>query len=953
MSVMMERVVMVKMALAAVACGLVVMGLGVREAEAQATTVPTVSVGWLDKEPPAAAVGVSFGVAYPRGMVQKGQQFAMRADGNVSLPVQSWPLAYWPDGSMKWVGFATVAGPEVKGPVQISASSGEADQKGLTVKVTDGADALTVDTGKVVARIPKSGRDLIESLAIGGKNVATHGRLECIDQTGPTGDPGSATPEQVAYESDIQKVTVEQTGPVRAVVKIEGVHTQSGPLAGEARKWLPFVVRLYFYAGQEPVRVVHTIVFDGDQDKDFIKGLGITFDVPMREQSQNRHVRFANSNGGVWAEPLQQVLGRGRGAGIGGTGANQIEGERLPNFPEGVAAENAEWDSFRLLQLSSEGFTLDKRTNPKSSWVNVNEGQRAAGYGFIGDVSGGLGVGVKNFWQSYPASMEITGALSDAAHFTAWLWSPSAPAMDLRHYDTHGHGNVNTGGSYEDYEADFATPTGIGKTSELMLFPMDHTPTRAETAVEAGINEKRPLLTMTPEYLHSTGVFGVWSLQDRSTPLKKAVEDRLDAAIDYYQKSIDQQHWYGFWNYGDVRHTYDPQRHEWRYDVGGYAWDNSELGSVLWVWYSYIRTGRADIFRMAENMIRETSEVDTYHMGRFDGLGSRHNVSHWGDSAKEARISQAAHAQFYYFLTTDERVGDIMMHEAEIADKTASVLDPMRKAQPITPEWKGKYPGRVRVGPDWLAFVGNWMIAWERTGDVKWRDKIMAGVDSMYEMPFWMRTGRNLVMGYDWQTGKLYQEGDTPGTYNLPTIQGGAEVAFELTPLLDDPKWTKMWLQYCRLGNANAATLTKDKETGTEGADASLIGEQGGSNSQGTPRLAGFVYYKTQNKAFGERALRALAARPGEYETTHLVPPEVLNPMDEAPGVSTNETAQSSLQAIEVLEMCKDILPTDPLPAPTFGGRGGFRGGRGGRGGRGAAPGAGGGGPPAGGGRGQ
>jgi hypothetical protein len=815
--------------------------------------------------------------------------------------------------------------------VKVVATTGEAEQKGQVVKVNDGADAVTIDTGKVVARIPHSGPYLIESLAIDGKNVATHGQLECIDQDGPDASDHLAETHRTAYLSQVQKVTVEQTGPVRAVVKIEGVHRQAAGGAGAGgREWLPFVVRLYFYAGQQPVRMVHSIVFDGDQNKDFIKGLGITFDVPMREQSQNRHVRVAGANGGVWAEPLQLMIQRG---GRGGGGVNQVDGQRLPNTNN--PPESAEWDSFRLLQLSSEGFTLAKRTNANSSWVGVAEGQRAAGYAFIGDVSGGLGVAVKNFWQSYPASIEIDHALTDNAHVTAWLWSPNAPAMDTRHYDTHGHGNVNTGGSYEDYEADFATPTGVGRTSELTLFPEAAAPSREVVAQEAAINQQGPLLTESPEYLHSTGVFGIWSVQDRSTPFKKAVEDRLDAAIDYYEKAIDQHHWYGFWNFGDVRHAYDPVRHEWRYDIGGYAWDNSELGSVLWVWTSYIRTGRADIFRMAENMIRHTSEVDTYHLGRFAGLGSRHNVSHWGDSAKEARVSQSAHAQFFYFLTTDERIGDIITAEANV-DEVASKLDPMRKAQPIT-EAEKQYPGRIRVGPDWLGFAGNWMIQWERTGDTKWRDKIMAGVDSMYEMPFWMRTGRNLVMGYDYKTGKLYQVSNVPGTYNLPTIQGGAEVAFEMTDLLDDPKWTKMWLQYCRLGAANAETLTKDKETGNEGADASLVGEQGGGNSQGTPRLCAYVYYKTKNVAFAQRAIRALAARPDEYATTRINPPEVLNPIDEAPGVSTNTTAQSSLTAIEILEMCADQLPHDPLPAPT----GGF-GGRGGRGARGGAAGQGG-----------
>ena len=88
-------------------------------------------------------------------------------------------------------------------------------------------------------------------------------------------------------------------------------------------------------------------------------------------------------------------------------------------------------------------------------------------------------------------------------------------------------------------------------------------------------------------------------------------------------------------------HTYDADRHTWRYDVGGYAWDNSELSPDLWLWYQYLRTGRADVFRFAEAMTRHTGEVDVYHLGRWAGLGTRHNVQHWGCSAKQLRISNA------------------------------------------------------------------------------------------------------------------------------------------------------------------------------------------------------------------------------------------------------------------------------------------------------------------------
>jgi hypothetical protein len=424
-----------------------------------------------------------------------------------------------------------------------------------------------------------------------------------------------------------------------------------------------------------------------------------------------------------------------------------------------------------------------------------------------------------------------------------------------------------------------------------------------------------PVLVCAPQYLHSVHALGIWSLPDRSTPFKKAIEDRLDATLDYYEKQVAAQHWYGFWDFGDVMHSYDDDRHVWRYDLGGMAWDNTELGTDMWLWVSFLRSGRADIFRMAEAMTRHTSEVDTYHLGPLAGLGSRHNVRHWGCGAKEARISQAGMRRYFYYLTTDERTGDIM-HEVVNVDFRAMDFDPMRIAQPIT-EAEAKYPARVRAGPDWLAFVGNWMTEWERTGDTKWRDKILAGVESFKEMPYWFRSGKNLVYGYDPHTGKLFQVSDALGSYNLATIQGGGEVVFQLNAFLGSDDWEKIWLQYCRMGglpNQDPAVILRDKQTGNEGADASLVGEQG-ANSQGTARLAAYVYYKTKNAAFAKRAIAGIVPRRGPFTTEHVAGPDVLNAFDEAPFVGTNGSAQSGLTAIEVLEMCADQLPTD-LPPP-------------------------------------
>ena len=190
--------------------------------------------------------------------------------------------------------------------------------------------------------------------------------------------------------------------------------------------------------------------------------------------------------------------------------------------------------------------------------------------------------------------------------------------------------------------------------------------------------------------------------------------------FDFYRGQQDQRGWYGFWNYGDVMHTYDFDRHEWRYDVGGFAWDNSELATDLWLWMYFLRTGRADAFRFAEAMTRHTGEVDVHHLGRFAPLGSRHNVMHWGCSAKQLRISTALNRRYYYYLTGDERVGDLMREQIE-AGRTLRTVLATRKlpgaADRATSTTRTATSHTSGFGTDWGSIAGAWLTEWERTRD--------------------------------------------------------------------------------------------------------------------------------------------------------------------------------------------------------------------------------------------
>ncbi|HUJ73005.1 MAG TPA: hypothetical protein VLZ30_12230 [Verrucomicrobiae bacterium] len=859
-------------------------GLALRSVQAADLNHDAVMLGWLDGAPPSSRIGVSWGVPWPQGKVLKDATFSLADADGKQLPLQSWPLAYWPDGSLKWTGFAAPAAPEMRGPLTLTRGSSVAP--GPIIKSEETADFIEIDTGKVKYRLSKHGQHLVDSIAMDGRVVGEHGDLVCVLEDRSDYDTKHATRE-VEFVSRIKSAVIEQTGPVRAVVKIEGEHWSETA----NRAWLPFTVRLYFFAGVDTVRMVHSFVFDGDQEKDFIRGLGIRFMVPMRMQAHNRQVRLAGETG-LFAEPVRVIAGRRNAS--PDLYKKQVAGEPIPNLEDLPNKENVEmmavWDDYKLVQISSDSYSIQKRTNPKSCWINATAGRRALGLAFVGDTRGGLALGLKNFWQLAPTELEIHKASTDMAELTLWLWSPDSPAMDLRHYDIKEHGLE---ASYEDIEPGFSTATGVARTTELVLRPFAEVPTNDELLDLARVNVQPPHLVCTPEYYHSIPVFGVWSLPDRSTQRKQWIEDGLDQAIAFYQGQIEQRRWYGFWDYGDVMHTYDDERHEWRYDIGGYAWANTELMPDLWLWYSFLRTGRADIFRMAEAMTRQTQEVDVYHLGRFAGLGSRHNVRHWGCGAKEARISQAVLKRFYYYLTTDERVGDLM-NEVVDADYKLLEVDPLRKI-----EADKKYPTHARIGPDWFAFCGNWLAAWERTGDTRRRDKIFTGMKCIAAMPRKLFSGGNY--GYDPKTGLLYQLHDNVDIPHLAALMGGPELMMELTPLVNRSDWNEAWLQYCRYLQAPADEQRK---------------ALGGTITTGRgpmfARLTAYAAFVDKDPVLAARAWKEFLGRDTgqpRFVWQRIDNSGVPAPVDEIRRISTNETSQWCLNAIELLELVGNYLP--------------------------------------------
>lgn len=859
---------------------------------------------WLDGVAPAVRPGVTWGVAWPQGTQAAGTSFGLRADTGADVPVQSWPLAFWPDGSLKWTGHAM--GGDAPAAVGFELSAGRPAAPTRALSAVESAGDIVIDTGLIQARVAKSGNILVPIVQREGRDTLTHGRLVLLKQNQP-----ELAAEVETFDGEIGAVKLEQSGPVRAVVKITGKHRRAG------RAWLPFVVRLYFYAGSEAVRVVHTIIHDGDEQKDFIRGLGLRFEVPLRGELHDRHVRFSGQGKGLFGEAVRGLTGLRRDPGQAVRDA-QVAGLATPavsSWDKRVSSRLhyvPAYNDWTLFQSSADGFEIRKRTKEGFTWVSAARGQRAGGLGYVGTPQGGVAFGLRNFWQSHPAQLDIRHATTDRAEVTLWLWAPDAGPMDLRGYhDAMGMEDFDQQLegleiTYEDYEPGYDKPEGVARTSEIFLWVETATPTRDRLASLAGVTVAPPVLVPQSDYLHGCGVFGnLWAPADRSTPAKAALEDQIDWHFDFYEKQREERRWYGFWNYGDVMHSYDRDRHEWKYDIGGFAWDNSELSTDLWLWSAFLRSGRADIFRFAEAMTRHTGEVDVHHIGRFAPLGSRHNVLHWGCSAKQLRISNAANRRYYYYLTADERVGDLMREQIEAGRALATVQANRKVARDrVTapdPNATDVYAG---FGTDWGSLAAAWLTEWERTGDPKMKARLIDSMKSIAAQPRGFFTGGAKL---NLQTGAFAREtGDRVSVSHLSAVFGLVEVCAELIQLLDVPEFKQAWLEYCYFYSA-----TPEEQVKKFGAAL-----RGTSLRQGHSRLTAYAAKMKGDPALAKRAWAEFQGGDnvdfnGQTRPKAVVieGPAVLRPVEEAAFVSTNGTAQWGLAVIQCLALIGEELP--------------------------------------------
>lgn len=802
-----------------------------------------IQLSWIGGKRNTVASPQTFGVPFAQGEVTDETPMSLTSNGTV-IPSQQWTLAHWPDGSVKWKAVAAVIPAETEActlQADITVKKGKSKTEKTAPLATQTANQIIINTGATTFHIPLQGTCIIDSIL---KDDVKVGSKTWIEVNG--------TP------SIINKVKLEQNGSIRSCVKVDGDL---------------FTLRMYAYRGSDELKIVHTLLVDSALNRNGMSSLGLRANIPLRDENQKRVIAFATDGNDYMPQGLltnEQYASNIKEYKVKPLVARRnistdAEGNITDPMSKRIANDIASWDGFRLSQLTANAFTLRKRATSSSPWIGTAEGHRATGRFSVLDTKGGLSLALNDFWQSHPSTLQVDNARANEATASIWLWSPEAEKMCFEHYDTIAHG---LDAAYEDVQEGMSTAYGIARTSTIFLKAIAPSAYGSKDYTNRIITSEEHQLTASPEYMHRVRAFGIWSLPSADPD---SLDRTLARIMKTYDEEVERNSWYGYFNYGDFMHSYDSFRGEWRYDVGGYAWDNTELASNTMLWYNYLRTGDADAWRMAVAMSRHTAEVDCYHYGPNAGLGSRHNVSHWGCGAKEARISQAHWNRFLYYITADERTGDLMTEVVD-ADQKLYALDPMRLAQPRSDRYPCTAPARLRVGPDWIAYAGNWFTEWERTGNKKYYDKILAGMKSIASLPHGIFSGPK-ALGYDPATGIVSWEGDTAvqNTNHLLSIMGGFEMMNEMMLSINDKEWNKAWFEHARDYRDKALTISRNRFR--------------------IPRLQAYAYWLTGNEKYKQNTIDEMKHTP--FSAPH--------------NFFTNDAATWSLDAIfwkEVSRQC-------------------------------------------------
>lgn len=434
---------------------------------------------------------IEIGVPFERGVLSDATKIRLLGADGSEIPCQVEPLSRHVDGSLRAVLLVFFSSIAKDRSMTYTVEFGDGisrravPPKPVAVSGKDGV--VVVDTGSLRFESGKGGV-LFGGVSAGGGPVLSEGVVPFIQEAGQGG----------AVLGEQMDVTVEERGPVRAVILVKGRFGTAADAHG-------YRARIHAYAGSGILRVQHTVVgVDGEKAFE-LAGWGLRL-----------RTSATNAVCGVDGTPKELALAKGEGLFQDGVfeyawGPLSAE-ERQAREKKRIPYKPGEVPGWRFRMVCTQGGG-EPREAKADGWLAASV------------PNGNVGICVRDFWQQFPK--EWAGSDED---ITIWLHSPKG--------------------------APFLGKPGTAKTHEMLFSFSPEGSVAASTRALNDVFQDWPLARVSPEWVCATGVFG--GLLPRSDPFTEHYNNIVDVMLAFIVQSggviVHDASWYMYGNadFGDI-----------------------------------------------------------------------------------------------------------------------------------------------------------------------------------------------------------------------------------------------------------------------------------------------------------------------------------------------------------------------------------------------------------------
>ena len=581
-------------------------------------------------------VPVTQGVPLPKGALHNLDSVWVENSDGQPVSAQFRALGRWGDGSMKWVLTDFSADVPAEGRVDYALCYGQKpasipSDKAVQIEETD--DRITVCTGPLRFAVNRRQFLLIESAELGSVDAVGAFSPECEvvsedvtsggeawvricesfnDAEGKRYIYGMGGDCLASLAKDDYTVELEEVGSLRVVIKCSGAFEADIPMHHYAG-YRPFqmVTRIYAYAGQTHLRILHTVVVACNPRETEVEEIALRVPVSLKNGVRFRAASLRPTEGSLRSD-----------------------------------------EAILLGQRSDNQFRVEQQRAGQQR--TIAEGQQTEGWMTVEDDHVGVGVGLRYMPEEYPKALRAAGT---GEGIDVFLWKD----IDGKRISFKRYAEVV---SWEEGEGVYSDGTGTAKTSEFFVCfyrakESDDIPDRLRGLLTP------PHVAIDPEWGAKCEVTGGFAPADAKQFPES--ERMMTGFLDWLTRNIQLGRWYGFFDWGDVLVAWEQEANDWRF-YGRWGWCNSEWDPRHGVWIQYLRTGRADYFQLGESMTRHSADVDTCHFHPFRpymvGGCFRHSTDHFGDEPCASHTFVDNWIDYYY-LTGDLRTYEVLEEAGE------------------------------------------------------------------------------------------------------------------------------------------------------------------------------------------------------------------------------------------------------------------------------------------------